>query len=171
MKDKIIQQISKNIGMIKNIRIGDPMYFEKFKDSSLLDTLVYDRNFLEECNWIGFISITEFEDCSPVTFSCIDINISFAPNEELLNVYKNGLHYSYQKVNSKTIGVDSDSYIICINDRTSLIRTEISGYLGDTFEYYRDNELEGISISLGAGEYKDFSSIKENIETLFDIKF
>ena len=176
MSDKLIQQISKNIGMVKNIKIGDPMYFEEFKNSPLLDTLVYDRRFRGKGDWVGFVSIKEFEDSfdaeyGPVTLSYIDIELSFAPNEELLNIYKRGLHYSYQKVKPQQIGVDTASYTISINDITSLIRTGTDGYLGDIFEYYNKNKLEGIYISLGTGDCEDFSSIKEMVETLFNIKF
>lgn len=126
MTDKILKQVSKNICMIKNIKIGDPMYFEQFKGATL-DKLVYNRSFRGKNSWVGYISIKEFED------SFIEIEISFAPNKDFLNIYKNLEHYSYQKTKHKMIGVDTASCVLCINDVASTIRTGMDGYLGDVF--------------------------------------
>lgn len=171
---KILAEVSTTIKMPKKIYVGDPMYFEEF-DEDELKRLTYSKSFRGKSNWVGCITITESEDSfesggKTVTFKDSDYTICLAPNNPLLEVYKEGNILKSHRKKQLDIGVDTACYVIGIDDRELIIDTMSDGFIGDVFELYKGSKLDGIIINLSGAEY-DISDLKEKLGYLFNVKF
>lgn len=172
---KILSQISTGVNMPKKMYVGDPMYFDKYEGSEL-KRLTYAKNFRGKSEWVGHLSIIEKEDSfefegKEVPFKEIEFNISLAPNEKLLSIFKEGKILHSHKEKSLDIGVDSARYVVGVDDREIEINTMGDGFWGMVVEVYQGGKLEGILINLATGEYSEFDKVKSDLEYLFDIKF
>lgn len=174
-KVKILSEVLAEVKMPKKINVGDPMYYEHFNGTEL-KKLVYSKNYRGKSDWVGFVKVTKKEDSfefdgEDVPYEDIEIDICFAPNEKLLDVFKRGHILKSHKEKPLEIGVDSACYIIGINENEVQIDTMGDGFWGQVIEVYSGSKLDGILINLSAGEYNEFDMIKKDLEYLFNIKF
>lgn len=152
-----MNKLETNIKMPTSILIGDDYYIDNRAD------LLYIKNFRGKKDWVGYLSLEdEDEEC---VFKAI-----FAPNEDLLNIYKKGYINSNQKIKEKNIGVDTAKYILHINDRYETIKTGSDGCMGGVLEIYEDKKLKGLMIDMSMGLYMDLDDAKDILNYIFDCK-
>lgn len=146
--------------MPTSIFIGDDNYVRAGRAD-----LVYVKNFRGKRSWEGHLSLTENEHGENV------FQATFAPNKELLEVFKSGKAYEFQKIQAMEIGVDSAKYRLSINDKESSIRTGADGCMGSIVEISKYNKLEGLIIDMTMGPFMKFEESQQLLEYLFDCKF
>lgn len=174
-KAKILSEVFAEVVMPKKLYIGDPMYFEEYEGAKL-NKLVYNKNYRGKSDWVGFVKLTQKEDSfefegKEITYQDIEIDICFAPNQKLLEIFKRGNILHSHKEKPLDIGVDTACYVIGINDNEIKINTMGDGCWGQVLEVYNGSKLDGIMINLSTGEYNDLNRLKSDLEYLFNIKF
>lgn len=178
MEEKItlVKKAQAEIGMIKKIRIGDPMYFE---DGDAI-THTYTRSFRGKSNWVAKLEIVENKvTCPPdqyikeeFEFEDISFRLYLAYDKTMLNLIENNKLYSTQKEKVTELGVDSASYILDVNNVDVVIYTGADGSIGYVCEYYTKNKLDAVAmeITMPAISDDDFERNKKTLEALFNCK-
>lgn len=168
---KTLREVSSKVSFPKFLSIGDPLYFQ---DGDTKYT--YEKSFRGKSNWFGEIQLIEREEkyiyegkeCS---LEYISIKVLYAPNQVLLDTYKNDQVYSSHKIKTTKIGVDSASYILQVNENGDTINTGSDGLFGGVSEIYKGSKLDGLIIDLDLGDLYDFDTFKEQLEYIFNCKF
>lgn len=163
---KILRKESFDIEMPRKVRIGDPMYFEEYRDYF---QYVYSKTFKSEENWLGKLILVE-EEVKYENWTIKDVNfhVALAPSKKLLDVYKVGAHYSKQKVVATEIGVDTACYLVEIDNRSITVNTGSDGLMGCVFEYYRGEELEGVFMDLSGLDINEFDKFANELKYVFE---
>ena len=176
-KMEVLRGVSASIPMPTKLRIGDPIYFEKYENEpKKLERLTYAKNFRRP-SWLGRVNLMEglvhYATLNGEIDTMLDsyVRFFFAPNQELLDLYMDDKHYSSQKKKVTDIGVDTGRYIIGYNKNETLIQTDADGFWGYVTEFSKGNKLEGVEVFLSLGENYDFESAKELLEFLIECKF
>lgn len=156
--------------MVKNIKVGDPMYFEQ---QTGLD-LTYSKRFRRP-GWFGRMKIIEQEEVFSFrgedrTFTETIAKIFFAPNEEILSTYLNNKVYVDQKVKETSIGVDTARYIVEVQDRLIEVGTGSDGFMGTVWEIYMKSKLEGVMIELSGLDMNDFERFRDEFKYISGVK-
>ncbi|MBQ8992990.1 MAG: hypothetical protein IJ085_02490 [Turicibacter sp.] len=174
---EVLRGVSASIPMPTKLRIGDPLYFEIYENEpKKLERLTYAKTFRRP-TWLGRVNLMEGlvhyatlnGEIDTMLDSCV--RFYFAPTQELLDLYLDGKHYSFQKEKVIDIGVDTARYIIGYNKNETLIQTDADGFWGYVTEFSKGNKLEGVEVFLSLGENYDFESAKELLESLIECKF
>lgn len=172
---KIIKKSANEVKFPNSITIGDPSYFEEFKGSNRLKKLVYDKSFRGKSDWIGYVKVSEYNNKSTFhgkefNFNTCEIDIFFAPNKELLELFKENKCYKNHREKIIEIGVDTAEYIISMGNAMSTISIGSDGFMGSVSEIYNGKKLEGILIELNAGNVISFDTLVSEVEFLFNVK-
>lgn len=153
---------SLEIKMPNSITIGDPMYFELLK-GKVVDDGIYQMNCQNNSEWIGCFNIIEKD-------GFFDVDILFAPNKELLKIYKEGNIMDLQYLKTREIGVDTSCYDIWFDQKLISIPTK-SGFHCKVSEIYNEfNVLEGLKIYITKCKKSYLKRLKEDLEYFLDIK-
>jgi len=176
-EEKILNEVKVEVKMPTKMYIGDPMYFDHYADNKTrLNQLTYVKGFRGKSSWLGSVKVTEVESSYEIagkthSYSEVYFMICFAPNQKLLNLYEENMKFNYQKEKSVEIGVDSATYVFGFNKNEMEVRTMSDGGFGMVSEFYNCSKLEGIVIELNTGEHGTFEEIKQELESLLDVKF
>ena len=173
---KMIKEIQTSIPMPKTISIGDPLYFEQYKDQpQRLAQLVYQGSFRRP-SWKAAVKLVQTEETyefggEEKSYPLYSLIVACAPNDEFLNTYLQEEYFSGQRVKSTEIGVDSAKYAIEINEYGIIVNTGSDGGFGAVNEFYRGQKLEGILIVLSLGDLYDFEDHQKDLEYVFNVHF
>lgn len=95
----------------------------------------------------------------------------FAPKEHM-SVYLDGRQYTTQKLNVKQIGMDTEEYMISVDERRNTLHTGGNGYRGNFTEVYREirkkKRLDAVIITLAMPLAMSFEEIKRTISYFFE---
>lgn len=154
----------------KRVQLGDPMYYEKFKEQELARLVV-------DCkppnNFAARLVLTEetIEECPDEIFC--NMTLYMAP-EATINTYMEGYAYNSQETLEKRIGVDTARYLINVDGRCEEVYTGADGYWGTYLELFRrqgtNKILDAIVISMDMSEFQDFEWMK-HLTSHFFIEF
>lgn len=167
---KIHKKEVHSISMPTMLKIGDPMYFESYGDDF---KYVYSKNFRGRKKWLGELIVLEKEDLdfkkeTGFDFKEVSFKVIFAPSQEYLTTFREGLFYKGQKEVVTEIGVDTAEYIIETNSGYIDIGTGSDGLMGVVIEFYKGSKLEGIVIDLTAMDVNIFERIKDELLYVFN---
>lgn len=173
---KILKEIQTTIPMPRTMTIGDPSYFEEFKnDPKRLAELVYQRGF-KRPSWKAAVKLVQTEESfdlggEPHAYPLYSLLVACAPTDEYLETYLNEEYYRGQTPKTTEIGVDTAKYILEINEVGIIVRTGSDGGFGGVTEFYRGKKLEGVLVALSLGDLQEFEEWQRELEYLFEVKF
>ncbi len=116
----VYEMESYKVKLPRQIRIGDPWYYEQFSGEKL-DSLVIDINPPEDFE--TRVVLTDDGDTCSLQF-CL------AP-KNFLKIYMQGKMLAYQQYDSKCIAVDTAKFRLAIDDRSDMVYTGGDGLWGD----------------------------------------
>lgn len=164
----ILRTSEYKIQPFKNIRIGDPMYFDRIEagdDIKRYKDLVCDIK--TTCCKVGMIRIEEYTSHYDFgDFNHIRVDVFLAYNDDQLDVYKDGCWFGEETVKHLyELGCDTASYEIEVDGRYEKVHTGSDGYYG---ELQLMKQYYGLMLSLSFDA--DLFPF-EKIESLMDYLF
>lgn len=170
MKEKstVIKTVEYKIKPFKNIRIGDPLYFDRLEegeDIKIYKDLVCDIR--TTCCKVGAVRISESViDSEYGEFNQLDVDVFLAKDDEQLEVYKNGQWYGEKTLKHHyNLGCDTASYEIEIDGRYEKVHTGADGYYG---ELRHMKQYYGLMLSLSFdGDLFSFEEVERMMDYLF----
>lgn len=176
MEEKItvLRKAEGNIPMLKRIKIGDPLYFEK--GTGLNHT--YYKTFRSKNDWESFIEVCENEiECTiddnsneTMKFKDLSIKLYLAYDKKMIQLIKANKLYTRQRTKVTELGVDTASYILGVNNEEVIIKTGGDGSIGYVCEYFTKTRMDAlvIEVTLPCEDDRDFNDNKRLVESLFD---
>ena len=175
-----MKQTEFKIKVPKSICIGDEYYIERAESESRYKTLIFDQKIPP--NFIGKIHIqdrTEEKETTPKT-NIIKIVFAFDETfkvsddgnkfkeEAFVDMLLNGYYPSRFHTTPTTLGCDTASFDIYVDDNYTSLNTLSDGYYGEAILYKDGITLKGISIELFITEHAyDYEDILNIFEYLF----
>ena len=163
MAEKITEEfIINDLKMPTKIYIGDSEHIDSGSNEG-----VFSRNFKCKSKWVGQALLKKVEINSNDNTSSADyLTIIYAPNDKLLNAYKNKSIFDYQKFTNIEVLTYSKNCSIGLNDYSIDTTIDNPGLFADVLEIFnKTNKLEGLIINAYLGNNK-FNSLKTQIKNL-----
>lgn len=176
MEEKItvLRKAEGRMPMIKKIKIGDPLYFER--GTGLNHT--YYKTFRGKNDWETFIEVCENEiECTvdddsteTMKFKDLSIKLYLTYDKKMMQLIKANKLYNRQKTKVTELGVDTASYILGANNDEVIIRTGGDGSIGYACEYFTRTRMEAlvVEVTLPCEDDRDFDNNKRLVESLFN---
>ena len=171
---KVLKKAEGRMPMVKNIKIGDPMYFE---DGIGLN-YTYSKSFRGKSDWKCALEVSEnLITCPPdeyfkegLEYTDISFKVYLAYDDKMLSLLRGKKKYTRQKEKVTELGVDTASYIISVNGDEVPIKTGADGWIGGVSEYFTNSKLEGVIIEATLSDYTgyNYESAKKHFPSLFD---
>lgn len=164
----IVRTSEYKIKPFKNIRIGDPLYFDKIEageDVARYQDLVCDIK--TTCCKVGMIRIEEITIHAEFgDFNQIEVEVFLAFNNPQLDVYKDGCWFGEETLKKKyELGCDTASFEIEVDGRYEEVHTGSDGYYG---ELKHLKQYYGIMLSLSFdADLFSFDEIEKKMDYLF----
>ena len=153
----------------KHIVFGDPLYFEDFKGAEL-KRLTVDYKPPKSFDAARLVLLEKPNEKYP-EYTDRTMTLYLAPRQTI-DVYADEKVYASQKIDGKSIGVDTARYYLSIDGRDDIIRTGADGWWGSFEEYYRENGKSRISdavaLTVAIPEEQDFSWMKQMAGYFFE---
>lgn len=153
----------------KHIVFGDPLYFEDFKGAEL-KRLTVDYTTPKSFDAARLVLLEKPNEKYP-EYTDRTMTLYLAPRQTI-DVYADEKIYASQKIDGKSIGVDTARYYLSIDGRDDIIRTGADGWWGSFEEYYRENGKGRISdavvLTVVIPEEQDFNWMKQMAEYFFE---
>lgn len=145
----------------EHILIGNPWYWKTMSRENLV------VDFKPAQTFDAAVSIEE----RGIDKILICVVMCFAPKEHM-SVYLDGRQYTTQKLNVKQIGMDTEEYMISVDERRNTLHTGGNGYRGNFTEVYREirkkKRLDAVIITLAMPLAMSFEEIKRTISYFFE---
>ena len=150
----------------EHIVIGDPWYFET-ETGERLKKLVVD--YRPEERFSARLNIEELEEGG---MNVTNVYICFAPEKDI-ELYMADYRYETQKLDRKTIYVDTSKYKVSVDGRTQNFYTALEGTWGaETTIYHEDQKgrknVDAVMISLFMPYDMSFELTKQQMSVLFE---
>ena len=154
----------------KHIVFGDPLYFEDFKGAEL-KRLTVDYKTPKSFDAARLVLLEKPNEKYPeYTDRTMTLYLAL---RQAIDVYVDEKIYASQKIDGKSIGVDTARYYLSIDGRDDIIRTGADGWWGSFEEYYRENGKGRISDAVGLTvaipDEQDFNWMKQMAGYFFGI--
>ncbi len=146
----------------KHIVFGDPLYFEEFKETEL-KRLTVDYKTSKHFDAARLVLLEKPNEEYP-EYTDRTMTLYLAPSQTI-DVYAEEKIYASQKIEEKSIGVDTARYYLSIDGRDDEIKTGGDGWWGSFEEYYRqagkDRLSDAVVLTIAMPEEYDFKGMKQ----------
>lgn len=153
----------------KHIVFADPLYFEDFKGAEL-KRLTVDYKPPKSFDAARLVLLEKPNEKYP-EYTDRTMTLYLAPRQTI-DIYADEKIYAFQKIDGKSIGVDTARYYLSIDGRDDIIRTGADGWWGSFEEYYRENGKGRISdavvLTVAIPEEQDFNWMKQMAGYFFE---
>lgn len=171
IKTTTLKKEMARIKPFRNVRIGDPLYFEEMaagSENKNLKTLTVDTK--TRCCTAGACVISlDHNTNDSFEWDDIQVDVYLAADEQQLATYLAGRWYGEKTVRERhQLGCDTARFEMEIDGRYDLFHTGADGFFGEAVKY---KQYFGFSISLSFDpDFFSYDEIKERMEYLFNIK-
>lgn len=166
-----------DVKMPTEIIMGDPYYFEEFEDDnkklkSLISIIKPTKKQREtwKCG-VSLLAEKKHNDEYNIDFDNNRIIIAIAP-KKYLRMYLNEKHFTDQNVETKKIGVDTAEYIISVDDKSDIIRTDGDGYWATEIIFRAKGKriVEAIMLDISMPSELTLENIEKYINYFFEVE-
>ena len=119
-----------NVKVPRNIQMGDSKYFKNYKGGNCTNKIIKRKTTKKDVAKVKLERIVDPRDNE----KSIEMTLYIAP-EEFIDVYVNDQYYKNQTIKQKIINIENNEYLIDIDDKQTILKTDSNGWWGTEYIY------------------------------------
>jgi ribosomal 30S subunit maturation factor RimM len=151
----------------RHIVMGDSKYFNNYKGGNCTNKIIKRKTTRKDVAKVKLEKIVDPRDNE----KSIEITLYIAPKENI-DVYVQDQYYKKQTIKQKIINIDSNEYLIDIDQKKTILKTDRNGWWGIEYIYRHKqcdkNMLDAIVINMSLPSDMSMKDAEQYVRNLFD---